>query len=544
LAKLLDVFGFLSVLLRGLTLICEALLIGGTGFQILLIRRAPSESLPDELAGPVSLTMRMAAAGLAITQFIFVSVNCLILTDTTGLKIGEVIGANFAIAGFATVLGCTLLIAYLAKKRHSIVVQSGFVLILMLSSVVTSHAWSRMDHREIAVGLTFLHHLAAGIWIGALPYLLICLNRATSPNRQALALCAFSRMALAGVGTIVIAGASLAFFYMNSPSAIYGTSYGAMIASKLLLMVGLLAIGAANFFIVRRLGENPATAFRRIRQLVTAEIGIGVTVILAAASLVSQPPSIDLVEGRVTKADIVQRFRLRLPRLRTPPLAELSPSSEQVFAAEAKRNGTVSSYVPGAPPLQPSTPGDIAWSEYNHHWAGLIVAGMGLLALATHSRRLTWARHWPLLFIGLAVFLFFRADPENWPLGPNGFWESFLEAEVLQHRFFILLIAGFAIFEWRVQNGRRSSAWMPYIFPGICALGGAALLTHSHSLSINKEATLIELSHVPVAIFAVFAGWSRWLELRMKPDSPRVLSWIWTVCFVLIGFALLLYREA
>ena len=22
-------------------------------------------------------------------------------------------------------------------------------------------------------------------------------------------------------------------------------------------------------------------------------------------------------------------------------------------------------------------------------------------------------------------FLFLRSDPENWPLGPNGFWESF-----------------------------------------------------------------------------------------------------------------------
>jgi putative copper resistance protein D len=544
LAKLLDVFAFISVLLRGLTLICESLLIGGTGFQMLLIRRAPSDTHSDDLARPISFTMRMAAAGLAVTQLVFVSVNCLILTDTTGLKLSEIIGANFAIAGLVTVLSCILLTAYLTKTRRSIAVQAGFVLIIILSSIATSHAWSRMDHRESTAASTFLHHVAVGIWIGALPYLLICLNRATSPERQALAVRAFSRMAMAAVGAILITGASLAFFYMDSPSAFYGTSYGAMIASKLLLMVGLLALGAANFFIVQRLGQNSAKGFRKLRQLVTAEIGIGITVVLAAASLVSQPPAVDLVEGRVTKADIVQRFTPRLPRLQTPALAELSPASEQVLAAEAQRNGNPSSYVPGASPLQPSTPGDIAWSEYNHHWAGLIVAAMGLLALTSHAGKLKWADHWPLLFVGLAVLLFFRADPENWPLGPNGFWESFLVAEVLQHRFFVLLIVGFAIFEWRVQNGRGSSAWMPYVFPSVCALGGAVLLTHTHSLSNNKEATLMELSHIPMAILAVFAGWSRWLELRMKAESPRALSWIWMVCLVLIGSALLLYREA
>jgi putative copper resistance protein D len=59
----------------------------------------------------------------------------------------------------------------------------------------------------------------------------------------------------------------------------------------------------------------------------------------------------------------------------------------------------------------------MAWSEYNHHWAGLIVGLMGLLALLARTGRVGWARNWPLLFWVLAVFLFLRADPESWPLG-------------------------------------------------------------------------------------------------------------------------------
>lgn len=521
-AKLLDLSAYFSVILRGLTLICESLLVGGTGFQLLLGMGGGAQDGPGELARPFSLTIRIAATGLAVTQLIFVSINCLVLTATTGLKLSEVIGANFAIAGLTTVAACMLLIVYPGKGQRAAAAQAGLVLVIMLSSVATSHAWSRMDHREISTGFTFLHHLAAGIWIGALPYLLITLHRAAGPERVTSIVRSFSAMAMASVSTILISGASLAFLYLKSPSDLYGTSYGAMVVSKILLTAGVLTLGAVNFFIVRRLGQNPEGGFRRLRRLLEAEIGIGFTVMLAAASLASQLPAIDLVEGRVTREDVIHRYTPHVPRLTTPPLTALSPATEQ---------------------LLPNTPGDIAWSEYNHHWAGLIVAAMGLLAFASGEGKSSWARHWPLLFIGLAVFLFLRADPENWPLGPNGFWESFRVAEVLQHRFFMLLIVGFAIFEWRVQNGHSTSAWMPYIFPAMCALGGAALLSHSHSLNNDKESTLIELSHIPIAILAVYAGWSRWLELRMKPGSPKALSWIWRVCFFAIGVALLSYRE-
>ncbi len=144
------------------------------------------------------------------------------------------------------------------------------------------------------------------------------------------------------------------------------------------------------------------------------------------------------------------------------------------------------------------------------------------------------------------MFLFFRADPEAWPLGPRGFWESWLNPEDLQHRFFVLLIVAFAVFEWRVETGRIAARWPALVFPGVCALAGAALLTHSHSFGNVKEELLAELSHTPIAIAGVLAGWSRWLEIRL-PGGDRTkpwLSWIWPVCFILVGAVLLNYREA
>jgi hypothetical protein len=48
----------------------------------------------------------------------------------------------------------------------------------------------------------------------------------------------------------------------------------------------------------------------------------------------------------------------------------------------------------------------------------------GFLAVLERTGRAPWARHWPLLFIGLAAFLFARDDPEAWPFGPLGFWRG------------------------------------------------------------------------------------------------------------------------
>jgi putative copper resistance protein D len=75
------------------------------------------------------------------------------------------------------------------------------------------------------------------------------------------------------------------------------------------------------------------------------------------------------------------------------------------------------------------------------------------------------------------------------------------------------------------------------------AAGGVVLLTHSHAITNVKENLLVELTHVSLGLLAVFAGWARWLELRLPANNRKIPSWIWPVCFALIGVGLLNYRE-
>jgi len=340
------------------------------------------------------------------------------------------------------------------------------------------------------------------------------------------------------------AGLVLGFAYVGSFKAVYGTSYGAMVATKVLLFGLLLFLGALNFQLVRR---GPASSIlASLKRFGEAEIGIGITVILTAASLTSLPPAVDLTHDRVSGQEIFARMSPRSPRFASPSVQELP---EDAYAAQKKafESGSLSteSYVPGQTGTRPNTPAEKAWSEYNHHWAGIVVLSMGLMALVAQAGKVSWAHNWPLAFLGLSAFLFLRSDPETWPLGPVGFWATLADPEVLLHRFFAVLVIALAAFEWRVQTGRVVSGRARLVFPVLIAVSGALLLTHSHSLGNLKEEVLAELSHIPLAILAVTAGWSRWLELRLPPENQtrNVLARLWPLCIALIGVVLLNYRE-
>lgn len=542
-ARLLQIFGFLSVLFRGATLTFQSLAVGGVVFLAFVLRFVSGSS--PEIRDSCLRWIRRFALALAFTQLAFLLSNSVLLIQSAEITLADVLGANFVIAGLLGIAAASIVVVSSkpsSGRANLLLLLPGLAIIV--SSALTSHSMARLDHRLPLFVLTALHQLATAVWLGGLPYLLIAIRSSPSDEFTRQLSRRFSQLALLSVGTLSIAGLLLSFAYVGSLNAVYGTSYGAMVATKVLLLGILLLLGALNFQIVRK---GQAGSIRdSLKRFGEVEIGIGITVILTASSLTSLPPAADLRQDRVSGAEIYARMSPRIPRLASPPMKDLP---EDVYAAQkaAFEAGSLSteSFVPGQTGTRPNTPAEKAWSEYNHHWAGIIVLSVGLLALVAQAGRVSWARNWPLLFLGLAVFLFLRSDPEVWPLGPNGFWVTFADPEVLLHRIFVLLVVALAIFEWRVQTGRIASSNIRLVFPVLVAVSGALLLTHSHSLGNIKEEVLAELSHIPLAVLAVMAGWSRWLELRL-PAEDRARAWLarlWPVCISLIGVFLLNYRE-
>jgi putative copper resistance protein D len=508
-----------------------------------VVRRASEDSNGVEQA--CLRWIRRSALALAAMQIAYVLANTLILTQSANMSLSEASGANFVIAGALGIASAiTIVILAGAQRSHGYADLLLPAAAVLASSVMTSHAMARLEYRVPLVAITALHQTATATWLGGLPYLLIAIRRASSPESARQLSARFSQLALFSVAVLASAGLVLGFAYIGSFKAAYGTSYGAMVAAKVLLFGLLLFLGALNFQLVRHGAASSILA--SLKRFGEAEIGIGITVILTAASLTSLPPAVDLANDRVSAPEVFTRMAPRLPRLDSPSMPELP---EDVYAVQKNsfEAGSLStaSYVPGQAGTRPNTPAEKAWSEYNHHWAGIIVLAIGLLALLAQAGRLSWARNWPLIFLGLSVFLFLRSDPEVWPLGPNGFWVTLADPEVLLHRFFVLLVIALAIFEWRVQTGRVASGSLRLVFPMLVAVSGALLLTHSHSLGNIKEEVLAELSHIPIAILAVTAGWSRWLELRLPPENQtrNTMARLWPMSILLIGAVLLNYHE-
>ncbi len=546
---LLDIFGFLTVMLRGASLTAQCLACGGAIFIAFLA--LPFEA---ELGAAGAMILRRSARLTVISAFIMVGIEVVtlgiqvaILTGTLDIGLDAAIGAGFVqFNGLVTVCAFAIAVLCLAPSQPRVWAAILATALLMAAGVGTSHAAARIEDRGLLLAAAAFHQLGAAIWIGGIPYFLIALARSKDGAAWRRIGKRFSQMSMVGVGLIGVGGVTMAVPYIGSIEAIYGTAYGVMVGTKVALFAGLLFLGAMNFGLVERLRADPMTPILRLRRFAEVEIGVGITVLFAAASLTSLPPAVDLTDDRASLTEIVERLTPRLPTLQSPDHDGLAIPALQAKldqAAQAEKRNAPMAFVPGAGELPPRNAADIAWSEYNHHWAGIFVLAIGLLALAEKTGRAAWARHWPLLFLGLAGFLFLRSDPEVWPMGDIGFFVSLRDPEVVQHRIMVVLIVIFGLFEWRVRAGGLRNSQATLVFPLISAIGGALLLTHSHAVANIKEQLLIEWSHVPLALAGVAAGWSRWLELRLAPPGNKLPGRIWPFCLVLVGIILLSYRE-
>ena len=521
---------FVDVLLRGLLLVFAGVAAGGVAWALLVLR-ASTHAKPDE---PTRLCLRATALAAALAATAQTAVGALVLGDVSrhigGVPIASFLATGFARATLARVVLALIVAAVaarLATRPGGPIAWIGLSVAAVAfvgSAASLSHAAARIADRPGLVALDALHQIAVSAWVGGLAHFILYAARARrEPDpREAGVARRFSTLALVSVIVLVGAGLALTVKYVGDPAALVGTAYGVMILSKVVLLLTILGVASVNYRLVRAASANGVTG--RVGRLVEVELGLAVTVIFAAASLTSLPPAVDVRADRATPGEVAARFVPAPPRLTSPPVGELLRTADPLMASTGRRLDV-----------------ERAWSEYNHHWAGVFVLAMGLLACLERAG-VRAARHWPLVFLGLAAFLFARNDPRAWPLGPAGFWESMTLPDVLQHRAFVLLIVAFGIFEWSVRTGRLRPRPWSFVFPLLGAVGGGLLLTHSHAMFNLKDEFLTEVTHAPLGVLGAFMSWARWAELRL-PDAGAAAGWIWRVCLVAVGVLLLVYRE-
>ncbi|WP_217128773.1 copper resistance protein CopC [Streptomyces sp. AC558_RSS880] len=128
-------------------------------------------------------------------------------------------------------------------------------------------SWAMSEHASqglqpgIAMPVDVLHLLAVAAWLGGLTTLLVALYRApadTPVDRDAVQ--RFSRLAFAGVVTVVVTGVYQSWRQLGSWSALTDTRYGQLLLAKIGLVVVLVAVASLSRRWTARLAEAPAPA--------------------------------------------------------------------------------------------------------------------------------------------------------------------------------------------------------------------------------------------------------------------------------------------
>src|SRR5260370_6712046 len=180
-ARLLQVFGFLSVLFRGAALTFQSLAVGGIVFLIFVVRGGTEDS--SELQQAWLRWIRRSAIALAAMQISYILANSLILQQSADMSLREVLGANFVLAGLIGIAAVFTVIVLTAPTRSTgyfdLLVPAAAII---ASSVMTSHSMARLDYRAPLIAFTALHQAATAAWLRAFPYLLLPLPLPPTPD--------------------------------------------------------------------------------------------------------------------------------------------------------------------------------------------------------------------------------------------------------------------------------------------------------------------------------------------------------------------------
>jgi copper resistance protein D len=404
---------------------------------------------------------------------------------------------------------------------------------MLLSGAWLGHGAGRDQGRVALMTLTVLHEAGGAIWLGGIIQLgtLWGLVRRRPELRElwGVWLGRFSGLATGAVVVSVTAGLALAWSYVGTWQGLLGTGYGSLVVAKAGLLTGALALGGMNYWAVhrgRRRGVH-MTAPTLAPGVLEGEILLLGGLMLVAVALASLPPAADTPDEQARASEVAAVFRPKWPRLTSPPLAAVRPG-----ASRASTGGAAA---------QPGAKAD--WSDFNHNVAGLGVLVIGGCGFAAQVWKGSWAKHWSLGWVALAGFLLVRSDPNDWPLGPTGWWEGLWQADVLQHRLATLLTCGLGLLEWRARTAPAPRPWVSSLFPGLCGLGGVLLLTHAHGALEPRQEFLIQVPHTAMGVLALLVACGRWLEFRLAPPVGRFAGLIAHLALLGIGLLLVFYRE-
>lgn len=214
--------------------------------------------------------------------------------DARLLLVGTAWGRTWLLGLGASLVTSGAFLVARSGRRRAWWVAAPAALALGTFPAFTGHAAGEEGLRFVALAADTLHMWAASGWIGGLAVVLYLElrwrreNPAVGVSLLPRLVPAFSPVAMACVGTLVVTGSYAAWLHVPDFASLVSTAYGRTLILKLLIVSAVLGLGALNFRILTpRLGEQSGNdALRRAAsvELLLAQIVLCVTAVLVRTS--------------------------------------------------------------------------------------------------------------------------------------------------------------------------------------------------------------------------------------------------------------------
>ena len=284
-------------LVRWLYFLALALLAGGLGFRLLILR-GPLRPETERRFYSVLAVGAVGAIEVGIFAFLLRAEDALQLPfgkflygDLTPIAGGTRFGTAFVAMtlGFALVSALVFL-AWLTDRTW--LLWPAFVLSLAFASGLSLSGHSAADAGSswLSQLADWAHLAAASLWVGGLVQLAFVVWP-LEPEQRRRAFLGFSRLATGLIVVILSAGVYLSVLRLPRLEDLWNERYGQVLLVKLALVSLALLWGAAHHFLVRPALERGAPLFARLPRSLAGESAVGMAILLAAAVLVdSKPP--------------------------------------------------------------------------------------------------------------------------------------------------------------------------------------------------------------------------------------------------------------
>jgi copper transport protein len=283
-------------LVRWLYFVALALLAGGLGFRLLIVRGPLGEAGQRRFYQLIGVGV-IGALEVGVVAFLLRAEDALQLPFVNFLygDLSPLAKTRFGYAFVAMTLGyafvaALVFLAWLSDREW--LLWPAFLLALGFASglSLSGHSAADVGSSSLSELADWLHLSAAALWVGGLVQLAFVVWP-LEPGLRRQAFLRFSRLATVLIVVLLGAGTYLSVLRLPHLADLWNESYGQVLLVKLGLVSLALAWGGAHHFLVRPKLERGAPLFAGLPRSLMGESAVGMAILLAAAVLVdSKPP--------------------------------------------------------------------------------------------------------------------------------------------------------------------------------------------------------------------------------------------------------------